>query len=786
MRYITKQMFLADREHYAWVKGFQGERGLFCTVRPNPEKEVRGEELKDMLLITVIFIGALIAGCGGRHGVSSDSEDPAKRFIPSSGKSLVVLVRPGTYFSEKIRSVKVNDEKMPIRKVDTLMVIPVVPGECTIIPSKTRGKPETLKITEGEIHFLADRKDALSMRDLGNVSYDRGNTDSALVYYRRAMELDPALRGHEVRYAEVVLDRGDEEEIMAALKAAIKTGNASPKIYAALGEKYISEKKYDEAVPVLEKALRIDASHVGVLTALATAEAYRGNNDRALTLSEKAVSVEPKTVMAYRLIGDVNKVKKLNERSINAYRMFLDNGGKSNALSQKVGTHLYNNKEYEDAARYLAMTKGKRGHQFKHQLRLAQSEFHSGKYDDAIPRYKKLIARGPKRSIRIDVMKKLALAYTETGEPKKAIYWIKQCAKITREKDSETAYLLGFHNEKLNSANAKAIYESNIREFPDDYRNFLRLGMMLARDKKTAARSVKMLQRAMNLAGSIPSAWLEIARVYGLMGEKDKELSAYRTYVKSAPQSVEANLRIGMLLMQQGKSSEGISYIETAHKISPDNVRTQVALAEAYNRMKRTGEAMDLLIKARSQRPNEVSIRRKIYEAYRRLGKNDKAIEELKALLELQPDPGLLFTYARLTFKQKQYAETENAIQNLLATDPENIEALLLLGKVLRINKEYERAVDAYKEIDYISPRYPAALFERAETHLEQGKPHWAKEFFERALKSDPRFAHAHLGLAKVARLRKNRTSYEKHILQAYKIDPKDSEVLAAYNSIRK
>ncbi len=95
--------------------------------------------------------------------------------------------------------------------------------------------------------------------------------------------------------------------------------------------------------------------------------------------------------------------------------------------------------------------------------------------------------------------------------------------------------------------------------------------------------------------------------------------------------------------------------------------------------------------------------------------------------------------------------EAQNALEDLRATRPDYVPGLMLLCRVLRAQQKYLPAIDVYKEIGAIAPCCPEALFERAETHLENGQPYWAELFYQRTLKVNPRHAHAELGLARVA-----------------------------------
>ena len=75
-------------------------------------------------------------------------------------------------------------------------------------------------------------------------------------------------------------------------------------------------------------------------------------------------------------------------------------------------------------------------------------------------------------------------------------------------------------------------------------------------------------------------------------------------------------------------------------------------------------------------------------------------------------------------------------------------------------------------------PEHAQTLFERAETHLQQSKLPWAETFYSRALRADPKMALAQLGLAKVAKMRKNMTEYKKYLELARQMEPQNPLIL--------
>jgi Tfp pilus assembly protein PilF len=76
-------------------------------------------------------------------------------------------------------------------------------------------------------------------------------------------------------------------------------------------------------------------------------------------------------------------------------------------------------------------------------------------------------------------------------------------------------------------------------------------------------------------------------------------------------------------------------------------------------------------------------------------------------------------------------------------------------------------------------------MVERANVYLIQAKFQWAKTFYERALKVDPKLAMAHLGLARVAKASKDTAVVQAELDKAKELDPDNKEILDEIKSSR-
>lgn len=618
--------------------------------------------------------------------------------------------------------------------------------------------------------------DAEAQKDMGDISYARNELDAALAAYRAVIKLDPSMRGFYKQYAEVVIKKGLESEVIKALSTLIDAGDADMNAYTTLGMIYDKQKNYRLALDIYQKALQIEPQNASVLSAYAASQAATGDVAGALITYEQTVMMDPKAVDEYRALGSLYEQQNKLDEAMKAYGEYLDRKPGDQSVAQKVGTYFHGKKMYDRAARYLGSVQGQAATEFYHQQRLAESFYYIQNYEAAIPLLVQLRKRGPKIVSLRELTVMLADCYEKMGKNVLAAAVYGELAGMGA-KDAEAAYKSAVLQEKANPVVALKIYEQNVVAYPQDYRNYIRLGMMYAAEKATLAKSIPMLKKATVLADTIADVWLELATVYGQLNKSDDELKAYQEYAKAVPQSFVANKRIGLLLVKQNKYTEGMVYLETANTVKPGDAEVIIALAQGYRKTNRNDEAISYLQKAKQLDGKNLEVRQGLFDLYAQKGMVKEAQQTMNELLQVERKPAYLARYAEFLYKNQQIKEAESIVEDVLAVEPENIPVLLIKAAVLRAQKRMDEAVEVYKEIGYIEPNNVFALYERAETHRVMAKPQWARTFYERALRANPNFAPAELGLALLAKVAKSKDEYMQHLKRAYELDPRNPEI---------
>ncbi|MBN1757396.1 MAG: tetratricopeptide repeat protein [Chitinispirillaceae bacterium] len=635
---------------------------------------------------------------------------------------------------------------------------------------------EAVKYTQQ--YLTVNPNDAEAHRDLGDLYYEQKNLDGALAEYRTALKLDPSITGFHKRYAEIVMAKGQQEEVIKALAGVIKSGSADVSTYMTLGLIYQKKKKYIDAVEAYQKALQLEPSNFDALVALGSCQAVTGDISNAIVSYEQAVMMNTQAVDEFKELGDLYAKEQRDDEAFKKYREYLDKKPEDEALAEKVGSYLFVQGDTADAFKYFQIAKKQLSPE--NTVRYATVCLNMDKSGEALGVLLPLKANkkvGTGTALQRTVHLMVAQAFEKDKDTLAAARTYGEYFALKGVNDPDAAFRQALLLEKKDPIQARKIYEQNCKRYPADYRNFLHLGLLYSEQKLLLSQAIPLFKRVTELADSIPSVWLELGKIYAKTGDEDEELRAYQRYVETDPQNVDANQRIGTILIRKERYNEGIVFLEIANTLQQDDPEVTAALAKGYMKTNRSEEAISLLNKAKSKMKDVPEIRFQLFELYQKTGQKDKAKEEIEALVGMKREPRYLQLYAEALMIQKKYDEAEKTIEEILATAPDNIPTLMLKGRVLRKQKRYDEAVEVYKEISYIQPDHAPSLSERADTHMEQSKPQWAETFYKRSLRADPNYGRAELGLAKLCKLKKDTAGYREHLENARRLQPDDEEI---------
>ena len=620
--------------------------------------------------------------------------------------------------------------------------------------------------------------DASAQKFLGDQLYDKKDVPGALAAYQAALRADPGLKGFYKRYVELVLKAGKPDERINALNGAIGANEADASMYGALADLYKSSGNCAKAIPLYGKALDADAKNTDLMFSQAQCQAKSGQVREATLSYEQALAMNPSAAGEYKTLGDLYMQQSKADAAIGAYKKYLEKSPTDSRVAKVVAKAAFAAKKYDDSYKYYGMVKDDNSPDYLAEYGL--SAIQAKNYTAAISAFEQLrAASGDIGTLRATAYKALAEAYEKNGDAKKAAEVLNSYVKLPGVKDPDAAYRRAEVYASINPAMAMTMYEDNIKAYPNDYRNFFDLGSTYAKQPANAAKGVKYLERCASLADTIAQVWLDLGQLYGSMNRNQDMLKAFQKYIQIDQQNVDAILKIGETLLSKKMTDDAMMFLEMANSLKDNDPKIMTTLARGYLATKRREEGAKLIEKVVKASKGNIDddLRMTLIDVYLETGKERDAITEINNLLAKKRTNPLLLKFAKALLATGMYPEAANAIEDIKATEPENLEAIMTLGRIEVAEKKLNEAIETYKEALYINQYYAPAMVERANVYVLQGKYTWAKTFFERALKVDAKIAAAHLGLARVCKAAKDFASAQMELDKAKELDPDNKDI---------
>ena len=141
----------------------------------------------------------------------------------------------------------------------------------------------------------------------------------------------------------------------------------------------------------------------------------------------------------------------------------------------------------------------------------------------------------------------------------------------------------------------------------------------------------------------------------------------------------------------------------------------------------------------RSSQMAEAEVQYYLGELLIRLGQLEEAEERLQNSVKLDANfaPGRI-SLAVLRLRQNRPAEAKELLQAALAGDPKNHLGHYYYAETLRLNRQFEEAINAYRQAIALKPDSARAFTDLGFTFLQLGRDEEAVEAFKQGVRLDP------------------------------------------------
>jgi tetratricopeptide (TPR) repeat protein len=456
--------------------------------------------------------------------------------------------------------------------------------------------------------------DAASQKNLGDMFYEQKDTEGALRAYRKAISLDPAIKGIYKRYYELSVSKGSAPDIDAALSGADKTGEVDAAMYIQLGS--LSEKKslFPKALGYYQKAQQLDPSNSLITSSIARCQVKSGNIADAIISYQQVVALNPKAVEEYKILGQLFFKENKPDLAMEEYKRYLAKRPADVEIAMFVAENAFKYNDYTETIKSLSGIQKEKSRDATYLFLLGRSCYYLGKYRNCAETLEQLRAleTGGKKIKNLDrgmFLKMLAESYEKTSDKAKAAIVYAEYAQLPDvTKDSDTYFKMAQMQESISPLNAAKMFEKNTLKFPKEYRNYYEAARLYSKQNATYDKAIILIKKCISMRDTVPFLWQVLGKIYGQTGKTAMELDAYRRYIQKETPNPDLCEEIGTSLFKRNKINESIVYLELASALNPENSEFLYQLAKGYEKTNRIADAIPLLKKANQLNPGQEKI----------------------------------------------------------------------------------------------------------------------------------------------------------------------------------
>ena len=251
-------------------------------------------------------------------------------------------------------------------------------------------------------------------------------------------------------------------------------------------------------------------------------------------------------------------------------------------------------------------------------------------------------------------------------------------------------------------------------------------------------------------------------------------LDKFLSFVKGNP---EAEKLMVENYIKMGRPAEAVPLLEhlVSLKDEPD-VLIMTALGEAYLYTGEPEKAIGIYTKAVSLWPTKSFLQARLAVAYLYAGDKDNAISKLVPLVDVT-DVGKAHILLVNTYLEKGEVRSALNFANSLVEKDSNIETSHFVhGYTLARTGAFDEAIEAYERAIRINPSFTPALLGLAEIFVFNKQFDLAKETYKRVLAIDDAHYSSFLGMAQIEHYQNNLASASDLYSKAAKVQPKNIE----------
>jgi tetratricopeptide (TPR) repeat protein len=277
------------------------------------------------------------------------------------------------------------------------------------------------------------------------------------------------------------------------------------------------------------------------------------------------------------------------------------------------------------------------------------------------------------------------------------------------------------------------------------------LGVLLAAERQYPAGQLE-LEKASALQPETFEILYNLGQVYLQSAEYKKAELVLSRALKLKPDSPETLYLMARVYSEQTRAVDALDLLVRAHKLAPENTDVIFLLARVSMSQDYFEDAIPLLESGVQIAPKRADLHAALGESYFMSGKAEKAIDEFKALIQLDPS-ARSYVFMGLSYRHLgRFDEAKKYFQQGLKLDPHNASCLFNMGYIEGRQGNQAGAEQLFQAALRANPDFSEALLELANLRIAGKKFEEAATLLRRYVKVSRDPASGYYKLAMVER----------------------------------
>ncbi|HOD41921.1 MAG TPA: tetratricopeptide repeat protein, partial [Candidatus Wallbacteria bacterium] len=628
---------------------------------------------------------------------------------------------------------------------------------------KLKHEPEALSVFNEMLRI--DPKNTGAMINLAKLYRSRSQFSDALKHY--------IALGFDYESAMVYKELGETANALTYFEKAIKSDAGNINARTEIGELYLKQKKYSDALKHLAAVIELkpDSFRARYLSGLACFE--QGLFERCRNEFEQCVKIDGTSADSFFYLAESHYNLENFAAARQNYLKALSLACEIPLIHNRLGFINFKEHNYEMAETEFKKALAKDAANVEANYHLALIEIAHARYNDAILRLKKITLN---RNTS-DTYAKLAEALYKSGHCEQALeealnslkkdpnntdahYYLGLSQKeLKRYRDAETSFIkcceinpryykaqleLGIiYNEEGKVLEAKTIFDSieqNITEsdMPEFYYN---KAQVLTRVGDIEG-GIKMFYQSINLAPKFDRAMWELGYALIKAGRGEEAIKIFERLLELDNKNAQVFYELGALycaLSGEENKKKALKHMHDYIAREPEAPMGYYYLGKLYQETFHETKAIEYYEKAIEYKPDMVEVCFELGRLYRFIRKPEKAITHLlKVIKKNSANVDALNEIAQATYDKKLYDEAVEWFEKVLMIKADNVDALSKLAFIYNETGRLGEAAGAYEKLLEISGKDHAVIYSLAEINYKLEKNQTALDLIKTALEIAP------------------------------------------------